>query len=144
MLAGKRRLRMVDFRWTGILVAAVVIGAWAGNWATDVLAQDAAETVTQQLVDDQFVPAELHFRSGVLYRLHLENHGREMHEFTAPDFLKSVDVKNPEILVRDGTDVVLQPGDVKDVLFVPRRPGRFKLICADHDWAGMVGDIVVE
>jgi uncharacterized cupredoxin-like copper-binding protein len=80
----------------------------------------------------------------VLYRLHLENRGREMHEFTAPEFLKSVAVNNPDVLAKDGTDVVLQPGDVKDVLFVPRRAGRFKLICADHDWAGMVGEIIVE
>ncbi len=124
--------------------AALVLGICAGEWAADVFAQDAAQTVTQQLVDDRFVPAELRFRSGVLYRLHLENRGREMHEFTAPEFLKSADVKNPEILVRDGTDVVLQPGEVKDILLVPRRAGHFKLICADHDWAGMVGEIVVE
>jgi len=27
---------------------------------------------------------------------------------------------------------------------VPRQAGRFPFICADHDWAGMTGDVVVE
>jgi uncharacterized cupredoxin-like copper-binding protein len=137
-------MAFIDVRWTGIVIAAALIGVWAGGLTVDVFAQGAAQTVTQQLVDDEFRPAELRFRTGVLYRLHLENRGREMHEFTAPEFLKSVAVNNPDVLAKDGTDVVLQPGDVKDVLFVPRRAGRFKLICADHDWAGMVGEIIVE
>src|SRR5579884_1237004 len=100
-------MRTIDFRWSATVLAAVLMGAAIGGLAVDVFAQAAAETVTQQLVDDTFVPADLHFRAGVLYRLHLENRGREMHEFTAPDFLKSADVKNPDVLVKDGTDVVL-------------------------------------
>jgi plastocyanin len=27
---------------------------------------------------------------------------------------------------------------------MPVRPGTFKLICANHDWDGMVGEIVVD
>ena len=31
-----------------------------------------------------------------------------------------------------------------DVYLMPMKPGTFRLICADHDWDGMVGEIVVE
>jgi uncharacterized cupredoxin-like copper-binding protein len=106
-------------------------------------AQDA-QLVTVGLVDDQFVPDKLVFRAGVLYRMRLENRGKEMHEFTAPEFLKTVDVKNPEVLEQAGNEVLVQPGKAKDLLFVAKKPGRYPLLCADHDWDGMVGEITVE
>ena len=31
-----------------------------------------------------------------------------------------------------------------DVYLVPMKAGTFRLICADHDWDGMVGEITVE
>ena len=127
----------------GVLLGAALIGFFAGSLAAKGFAQDAPQVVTEQTVEYQFLPAELVFRPGVLYRLHLENTGHEMHEFTAPDFFKAVDVKNPDVLVAGGNEVLLQPGDSKDVLFVPRAAGTYRLTCADHDWAGMVGDIVV-
>jgi len=130
-------------RMTAALLVAALAGVYVGARAAGSFAQDAAKVVTEQTVEYRFLPAELAFQAGVLYRLHLENPGREMHEFTAPDFFRSVEVKNPEVLSQGGTDVLLQPGDQKDVLFVPRAAGRFRLTCADHDWAGMVGEIVV-
>lgn len=101
------------------------------------------ETVTVDLVDYRFVPDHLVFRRGVAYRLHLENKGAEQHEFTAPEFLKSVEIRNPEVVGTYGAEIVLEPGEKKDLLFLARQPGSFKLICADHDWAGMVGEIAV-
>jgi uncharacterized cupredoxin-like copper-binding protein len=92
----------------------------------------------------RFEPAHLVFRQGIAYRLHLDNEGKEMHEFTAPDFFKAVRVGNPEILAGNGDDVVVQPGQQRDLLFVAERPGRYRLTCADHDWAGMDGDITIE
>ncbi len=130
-------------RMLAILLTATLAGVYAGSQAARGFAQDAPQVVTEETVEYRFLPAELVFRPGVLYRLHLENTGREMHEFTAPDFFKAVDVKNPEVLGAGGTEVLLQPGDRKDVLFVPRAAGTYRLTCADHDWAGMVGDIVV-
>jgi uncharacterized cupredoxin-like copper-binding protein len=103
-----------------------------------------AQLVTVGLVDDRFVPDKLVFRAGVPYRLRLENRGREMHEFTAPEFLKTVDVQNPEVLEQAGNEVLVQPGKAKDLLFVAKKPGRYPLLCADHDWDGMVGEITVE
>jgi uncharacterized cupredoxin-like copper-binding protein len=81
---------------------------------------------------------------GVAYRLHVVNRGHELHELTAPDFFKTVEMRNPEALNREHTELVLQPGDQKDLYFVAKRPGRYDMRCADHDWAGMTGDIFVK
>ena len=125
--------------------ALLVLAAACATWQiADALAQDREHVVTVQTIEYNFRPAELHFQRGVPYRLHLENIGKEMHEFTAPEFFKAVDVQNPEVLVTAGNEVLLQPGDRKDVRFVPRVPGRYHLTCADHDWAGMIGEIVIE
>jgi len=105
---------------------------------------ERAQLVTVGLVDDQFVPDKLAFRAGVPYRLRLENRGQEMHEFTAPEFLKTVEVKNPEVLEQAGNEVLVQPGKAKELVFVASKPGRYPLTCADHDWDGMVGEITVE
>ncbi|HWI35917.1 MAG TPA: cupredoxin domain-containing protein [Burkholderiales bacterium] len=107
-------------------------------------AQGPQEPVAVQLVEDRFVPDRLVFRHDVEYRLELRNDGKEMHEFTAPEFLKAVEVRNPEVLERAAPEVLLQPGERKELRFVARQPGRYPLTCADHDWDGMVGEIVVE
>ena len=39
---------------------------------------------------------------------------------------------------------VVRPGETKNLYFVSREPGHFPLWCADHDWAGMTGDITIE
>lgn len=65
---------------------------------TDTVDWSSAQVVTVQLVNDRFVPDKLAFRRGVPYRLHLENNGTLMHEFTAPAFFKDIRVRNPEVL----------------------------------------------
>jgi uncharacterized cupredoxin-like copper-binding protein len=103
-----------------------------------------AQTVTVVATEYGFDPSHLTFRVGVPYRLHLENRGKELHEFTAPAFLQSVEIGNPDALNVDGGEVVLQPGAQEDVYLVPRHAGRYPFVCADHDWAGMTGEIHVE
>jgi len=105
---------------------------------------DKAQSVTVVTRDYHFVPNQLSFRRGVPYRLHLENRGKETHEFTAPDFIKSVRTRNPKMMNADRTEIVIQPGETKDFYFVPQTAGRYSLICGDHDWAGMIGSITVE
>ena len=117
---------------------ALAIALWIGLAA----AQQAA-LVTVQLVDDRFVPDKLAFKSGVLYQLRLENNGKEMHEFTAPEFFKTIEVKNPQVLEQGLPEVLLHPGEKKDLYLIARQPGRYPLICADHDWDGMLGEIEV-
>lgn len=90
------------------------------------------------------MPDKLTFRHGVAYQLHLENHGKELHEFTAADFFAASVVRDPTMLANGGQDVVVQPGTTANLYLMPLKPGNFRLICADHDWDGMVGEITVE
>ena len=117
-----------------------ILALSATGWADS----SKAETVTLVGTEYGFAPNHLTFRVGSAYRLHLENRGKELHQFTAPTFLKTVEIVNPEALNPEGTEIVVQPGEEKDLYFVPKQAGGFPFICADHDWAGMTGEIVVE
>jgi plastocyanin len=103
-----------------------------------------AETVTVVGTEYRFEPSTLRLRRDVPYRLHFANAGKELHEFTAPAFFQSVVLRNPDALSAGGREIVTQPQQQKDVFLLPRRAGRFELSCADHDWEGMVGEIIVE
>jgi len=103
-----------------------------------------AELMSVIMIDDKFEPDHLIFHHGVPYRLHLENHGKELHEFTAPEFLAASVMRDPALLKNGGQDIVVQPGATADVDLEPLNPGTYKLTCADHDWDGMTGDITVE
>jgi uncharacterized cupredoxin-like copper-binding protein len=103
-----------------------------------------AHLVTLTTLEYAFEPNHLILRRDVAYRLHLENHGRELHELTSPDLFKSVELRNPEVLNPEHTEIVLQPNEQKDLYFVTLRPGHYDMWCADHDWAGMTGDITIE
>ena len=95
------------------------------------------------MVEYRFDPSHLRLRRGTVYRLHLENRGKELHEFTAPGFFAATIVRDPDKLANGGREVVVQPGASTDIDLVPQRVGQFALACADHDWAGMVGQIDV-
>jgi uncharacterized cupredoxin-like copper-binding protein len=103
-----------------------------------------ADPVDVMLVDDRFVPDRLNLQHGVPYRLHLENHGKDLHEFTAPEFLADAIVRDPDGLANGGKEVVVHPGESVDVYLMPMKAGTYRLICADHDWDGMIGEIAVE
>jgi uncharacterized cupredoxin-like copper-binding protein len=107
-------------------------------------AAPAPITVNVTMIDYKFQPDHLTFKQGVPYRLHLENHGKETHEFTAPTFFATAKIDNPKVLNHERSEVVMQPGDAKDVFLTPGKPGTYDLRCADHDWNGMVGGITVE
>ena len=67
------------------------------------------------MVDYEFRPNHLTFERGVHYQIHLENHGKETHEFTAPVFFATAKIDNPDILNREQAEVLMQPGDKKDL-----------------------------
>ena len=96
------------------------------------------------MVDDRFQPDHLTFEHGLPYRLHLDNRGKDLHEFTAPEFFAAVVVRDPKQLANGRKEVVVQPGESADVYLEPMKAGTYHLICADHDWDGMVGDITVK
>ncbi len=96
------------------------------------------------MIDYKFEPDHLTFQHGTHYRLHLENRGKETHELTAPTFFATAKIDNPELLNREHTEILLQPGENKDLYLTPGKPGTYDLRCADHDWNGMVGGISVQ
>lgn len=126
-----------------LLAAAAICGGATPTGAAGV-DWSKAQLVAVTTVEYRFEPDHLVFRRGVPYRLHAVNRGHELHELTAPDFFKTAELRNPGALNRERTELVLQPGEHKDLYFIAPRPGRYDLRCADHDWAGMTGDITVE
>jgi len=118
-------------------------GETAVNWPAVDWAH--ARVVTVQMIDDRFVPDKIAFQRGSAYRLHLVNAGADVHEFTAPEFLKAIAIRNPNVLERTRLDeIALQPKEQKDLYFVARTPGHYRLTCANHDWDNMVGEITIE
>jgi uncharacterized cupredoxin-like copper-binding protein len=119
-----------------IVTASPLGGACAADWSK-------AKPVTVVTDEYAFKPADLAFKQGVAYRLHIDNKGKETHEFTAPDFFKAIDMRDTKPLNADKTEIVVQPGQKKDLYFVAKQPGSYDLRCSDHDWAGMVGHITI-
>lgn len=103
-----------------------------------------AEAMTVVLVDNRFEPDHLTFHAGKAYALRLENRGKDMHEFTAPEFLKAATVRDRKLLANGGTDAVVQPGKTLMIMLIAPAKGQYGLTCADHDWDGMVGTISVD
>ena len=116
----------------------------AGLLAVAAASPSEPQTVNLTMIDYKFIPDHLIFQHGVHFRLHLENHGKETHELTAPTFFATADIDNPEALNHERSEIVMQPGETKDIFLTAHRPGTYDLLCADHDWAGMVGGITVE
>ena len=138
----------VDVRTLLQLSAALAVSAFArstlAQTPTARVDWSHARPIIVLMVENRFIPDKLTFRHGVPYRLRLENHGTDMHEFTAPEFLAAAIVRRPRLLANGGQDIVVQPGRSVDVDLLPLRPGSYRLICADHDWADMTGQITVE
>jgi uncharacterized cupredoxin-like copper-binding protein len=103
-----------------------------------------AQPMTVVMVDNQFEPDHLVFHAGQAYALKLVNRGKDMHEFTAPAFLKEASIRDPKLVSNSGTDIVVQPGRTVTVTLMPRTKGEYDLTCADHDWDGMTGHISVQ
>lgn len=113
----------------------------SGN-AADQWAHPAPLTVV--MVDNRFEPDHITLHAGQTYELRLENHGTDLHEFTAPTFFKAARVRDKKLLSNGGTDVVVQSGKSVRVLLIAPAKGHYDLTCADHDWDGMVGSIIVD
>jgi len=107
-----------------------------------------AEQVDVTLVDFSFRPSRIVLEHRRPYRLHLENRGSGGHNFDAPDFFRSVVLREDAATeLRDGKGAVeLARDEVKDVYLVPMRTGTFPLECSHLLHAiifGMTGEIEV-
>jgi uncharacterized cupredoxin-like copper-binding protein len=123
----------------GLLAAGAAAPVFAAgiDWAH-------AKQVDEVTTEYKFSPAQLQFRAGTPYRLHLVNRGKETHEFTAPEFFAAITMRDASVLNADHTEIVMRPGQERDLYFVASKPGKFSLKCSDHDWAGMTGGITVK
>ncbi len=122
-----------------VVLAVALLGAGhaAAQWS-------GAEPLIVVMADNHFQPDHIAFHAGRVYELRLENHGKDMHEFTAPAFLKAATVRDKRLLASGGTDIVVQPGQSVGIFLIAPAEGRYQLTCADHDWDGMVGEITVD
>jgi uncharacterized cupredoxin-like copper-binding protein len=125
-----------------ICAAALGLAFVASGHAEDRWAQ--AEKLTVVMVDNRFEPDHISLHAGRAYELVLENHGKDLHEFTAPAFLKAATIRDKQLLAGGGTDVVVQSGKAVHILLIAPAKGRYDLICADHDWDGMIGGITID
>jgi plastocyanin len=105
---------------------------------------EKAEIVTVRMADYAFSPRRVTFHYGVPTRLRLVNTSADIHDFTAPNFFQTVDLRDPTSMGSSGVGIVVEPHQQRDIDLIARRRGDFALICADHDWAGMTASIVVE
>jgi uncharacterized cupredoxin-like copper-binding protein len=120
-----------------LAIAGAALAIAAADWSQ-------ARAVTLVATEYRFSPARLAFKRGVAYRLHIENRGKELHEFHAPAFFKAVELADPAVLNADHTEILVHPGEAKDLTFVAKKAGRYRLICSDHDWTGMTGGITIK
>jgi uncharacterized cupredoxin-like copper-binding protein len=105
---------------------------------------EKAVIVTVGMADYAFSPPRVTFHRGVPTRLHLVNISADIHDFTAPDFFQTVDFRDPSVVGSSGVGIVVAPHQQRDIDLIARLPGHYGLTCADHDWAGMTANIVVE
>jgi uncharacterized cupredoxin-like copper-binding protein len=129
-------MRILQLAFLAVLATVPFGNAGATDWTQ---AQKVAVVTTEY----KFTPSSLSFHQGVAYRLRIDNKGKETHEFTAPDFFKAIEMRDTKPLNPDKTEIVVQPGQHKNLYFVATQPGKYDLRCSDHDWAGMVGDITI-
>jgi uncharacterized cupredoxin-like copper-binding protein len=102
------------------------------------------ENLIVDLVDYAFKPERLTIHRDTPTRLRLINTSESIHDFTAADFFRAVELRDGSMLGSSGIGITVEPHQEKDVDLVAHVPGDFGLICADHDWAGMTGHITVE
>ena len=115
----------------------------AADWSS-------AETVTVALSEYRIAPQQLEFRQGAPYRLRIENQGTLTHTFNSEGFFEAIAVQKlrsgeNETALPYVKDVVVAPGEVKDLYFLAVVPGSYDLRCSVilHDVFGMTGTIEI-
>jgi uncharacterized cupredoxin-like copper-binding protein len=144
--AGGRSIDPPYFVPMKTLAHAILLAGLLGSLVGSAGAADpwsATQKIVVVLADNRFEPDHLSFRAGQAYELLLENHGKDLHEFTAPAFLRAATVRDKRLLANGGTDVVVQSGKSVSIFLIAPPKGHYDLTCADHDWDGMTGSIEV-
>lgn len=102
----------------------------------------------------RFVPAQLEFRVGKLYKLFIKNGSTVFHEFDAPEFVERVYSLKTEVYDKEGDKVAevygtpreieMGPGVTVEWVFLVVRAGENLALMCDlpgHKEAGMMGTI---
>ncbi|MEN9241038.1 MAG: sulfocyanin-like copper-binding protein [Thermostichus sp. DG02_3_bins_51] len=149
-------IAMWSWVYRSLLVGVCLLTLWVG-----VPAPAAARDLSKQAPQDQFiqlgtadsqlvfVPKELSFHNGVLYRLHLSNPSQLKHYFTAKDFADAVWTRKLEVagveIKGQIREIELKPGAAVEWQFIPLKSGVYSLICTipGHAEAGMLGRIII-
>jgi uncharacterized cupredoxin-like copper-binding protein len=155
------------FRVMAAAVAGAAIGSAAGYAAGDLSRQQPIEVTVDLGKPGQhvFVPNQLKFETGKLYKLILRNTSSDPHYFTSHNFSQMVWTRKVQVVqARDGKpttlaefkgairEVEVYPGYSAEWWFVPVQAGRTAdLRCGiaekggkTHADLGMVGEIVIE
>lgn len=130
------RARLRRGGWLAVMLLALSCAVQAAE-------ADQAAIVTVVMAHNRFEPDHLTLHAGKLVELRLENHDKDLHEFTALAFLHAARIHDKHQLASGGGDIVIHPGTMVTVLLVPGPEGTYELTCADHDWDGMTGLITV-
>lgn len=119
------------------------------SWAT-VVATDVNVALGNEAGELKFIPNQFEFVVGQKYKLVLSNPSSSKHYFTAKDFADvswTQKVEAGKVEVKGAIhELELKPGAIAEWVFVPMKPGTYKLHCSvpGHQAAGMVGDIVLK
>ena len=155
------------FRVLTAVLAGAVAGSAAGYAAGDLSRQQPID-ITVDLGrpgEHVFVPNQIKFETGKLYKLILRNNSSDPHYFTSHNFSQMVWTRKVQVVqMRDGKPVTLAefkgamreievyPGHAAEWWLVPVAAGRTTdLMCGitdksgkSHAQLGMVGEIVIE
>ena len=96
------------------------------------------------MVDYKFIPDHLISSMTCIIACTWKTTARKPTNSPHRRFLRTAKIDNPDILNHERSEIVVQPGETKDLFLTPGKPGTYDLRCADHDWDGMVGGITVQ
>jgi plastocyanin len=131
----------------GVMFKVAILMASGAAWlvASHAGAQPAGpEMVSVHLTNFAFTPETLHLRAGSTIVLHIVNDSNGGHNLSAPKLFAASAF--PAGLPPADGKVEVGSKQSKDILFVPRVPGRYRVECTHflHSLFGMTGDIIVD
>lgn len=147
-------------RTLGPWAATVLMWLAATSMATTEIPDQEPRVVEVQLSNSQdepvFIPNQLEFTTGQLYRLVLHNAGSHTHHFSSPGFSRSVFTHKLQV-VSDGAVLVEFKGEVREIeihpgataewWLVPIKPAHLDDLSCDrpgHEQEGMTGSIHIQ
>lgn len=151
--------RKIGWINAGICMTVILLnGCTTVNYVADtksrVKAADWAkmQTVSVVLKEYSYTPSDLQFKTGVPYKLQIQNKGMTKHYFTSEDFFKAIATRkvqsnaDGEIKAPYFSALEVFPGRSLDLYFIPVKKGSYRLHCTitEHEAKGMYGVIVIK